>query len=144
MTATAFLARLRRSTSGSTVIEFGLLAPVMLTMMLGVLHVGLAMQAYNSLRGASTDVIRYAVTNYQSSSKLTNAQIQSHAISAATTAPYLLDSNKLSTTVITATTQRVSGATELTLTYTYTISTLLSIIGLPDVSITVTRPIFVT
>jgi hypothetical protein len=42
-----------------------------------------------------------------------------------------------------AATQRVSGATEMTLTLTYNIPTFLSIVGIGEIPLTFTRPIFV-
>ena len=44
------LRRLRRDDRGAAIIEFALLAPVLLGLMLGVLQMGLQMQSFNALR----------------------------------------------------------------------------------------------
>ncbi len=55
------LARLFRQRKGSATIEFGLVAPAIIVMIMGVLQVGIAVQNYNALRGVSSEVSRYAM-----------------------------------------------------------------------------------
>ena len=57
------LALLKCDRSGAATVEFGLLGPLVITMMLGVLQMGVAMWSYNSLRSVASETARYAVTN---------------------------------------------------------------------------------
>lgn len=136
------LFHLRRNSEGAATVEFALLGPIMITMMMGVLQIGMAMWSYNSLRGIASDVARYAVINYQSNNKLTTSQLRDYTEAVATQAPYGMMLENLNITVVQATTQRVSGATELTVTVNYNFPTLLSIIGVGTIPMSFSRPIF--
>lgn len=136
------LKTLRADTTGSVAIEFALIGPALLTMLLGVLQIGVAMQNYNALRSASADAARYAVVNYQADANLTTVQIQSYALNVAANAPYSLKTERLSVTVADATLQRIAGARELTMSMSYRIPTVLTIMGMGDIPISYDRPIF--
>lgn len=135
--------RLKREQSGSVIVEFALIAPVFLGMFLGVLHLGIGMQNYNALRSVSGDVARYAVINYQTNNRLTVSQLQDYANGIATQAPYGLVRSRFLATMTAATTQRVAGATEYSLTLTYNLPTMLGVLGIDELPITYTRPVFV-
>lgn len=138
------ISRLGRDKAGAAIVEFALLAPAIIGMMLGVLQVGRAMQNYNALRNVSADVERYAMVQYATGNQLTNAQLRNYAISTAVSTPYLLQSSSISATVTDAATQRVSGVTEKTLTIDYQILGLFDEMGLRGPYITYTRPLFLT
>lgn len=131
-----------RDGRGAVTVEFALIGPVLIAMMLGVLQFGLGMQNYNALRSASADVARYAVVNYQTSNKLTDSQLQNYMRSVATRSPYNLIDKRLEVSIANATTQRVTGATEKTITLSYTIPTMLSFVGIDDIPLTYSRPVF--
>ncbi len=135
-------ARLKRDSGGAATVEFGLLGPIVITMMLGVLQMGVAMWSYNSLRSVASETARYAVTNYQAANKISASSISAQATSIATNTPYGLTADNLSITVTTAATQRVSGATEMTLMMTYNVPTMASIVGLGSIRLNYSRPIF--
>lgn len=139
------LFRLATDRRGAAAVEFALLAPTFLAMFLGVLQFGLGLQAYNALRGASADTARNVTVQYQTDNRLSDSQISQIGMSIATTAPYLLSSDptKLQVNVQTAATQYIPTAKELTLTFTYTVPTLLDFAGLSGPTLTFTRPIFV-
>jgi Flp pilus assembly protein TadG len=137
------LTQLRASTDGSVIVEFALLAPLLIGMFMGVLQVGIGMQNYNALRGASADVARYAVINYQTNNRLTTSQLQDYANGVATQAPYGLTRSRFTVTIATATTQRVTGAVEYTMSMRYTVPTMLSLLGVSEIPLTYQRPIFV-
>ena len=128
---------------GSVVIEFGLLGPLAIAMILGVLQVGIAMQSYNAIRNVSADVVRHTAIEYQVNNHLSDTQIEQWAYSTAVNAPYLLQSENLGVMVADATTQRVTGATEKTMTISYQIPSILTLLGYSSPSISFTRPIFV-
>lgn len=126
---------------GAMAVEFALVGPLMITVMLGVVQIGMSMWNFNGLRGVASDTARFAVINYQTNNELTNAQIQSYGRALATQDYGMVDSN-LTITVVAVDAPRVAGATELTMTINYNFSTLLSIIGIPDIPMSYSRPIF--
>ena len=136
------LRRLLRERSGSAIIEFGILAPAILTLLLGVLQVGLWMQNYNALRGAAADAGRYVAVEYQKSNQITNIAMATWAREHAS-ATYLLDEDRLSTEVVDATNQQIAGVTEKTLTINYTMTSILGIAGITNIPVSFSRPIFV-
>lgn len=136
-------ARLLRDASGSVAIEFGILGPVMIAMLLGVLQIGVAMQAYNSLRAASADVARYASVQYQNDVEKTNAEIRTYARTVATQTPYGLRTTGLGVAVSLAANQRATGVKELTLAYTYNVPNILGVIDVGSIPLSYSRPLFV-
>ncbi|MFB0611483.1 TadE/TadG family type IV pilus assembly protein [Aurantiacibacter poecillastricola] len=142
MTIISLFHRIRRDESGATIIEFALLAPMFLLMLMGVLQVGVAMQNYNALRNLSADVARMAMVQYQTGNSLTNSQIETWAENHALGAPYLLDQNRVNAVVTTPGTQRVAGATELQIVISYQIDSFLDFAGIDSPFITYTRPVF--
>ena len=139
-----FLPESLKDESGSAVVEFALVGPVLIAMLMGVFHVGMAMQNYNALRSASADVARYAVVNYQSANKLNDTQLTAYCRSIATHAPYALRNDNLIDCTVTAAATRVAGVTEKTITLEYRVPTLLSMIGVRDVVINYERPVFLS
>lgn len=139
-----FLRRLRRDARGSMVVEFALLAPAFLTMVFGVLYVGMGLQNYNAIRNLSADVARYAMVQQQTGNTISNAQIRSFAIARGRGAPYLLNSNNMDAFVTTPETQRVAGVRELEVVITYEVDNMLEFAGIPAPFLTFTRPIFLS
>ncbi len=135
--------RLRADQAGSVIVEFALIGPAFLAMFLGVLHIGIGMQNYNALRSLSGDVARYAVVNYQTNNRLTPSQLEDYTNGIATQPPYGLTRGRLLTEIDPAATQRVVGVTEYSLRLSYNVPTLLAVIGIDDIPISFTRPIFV-
>ena len=80
MTIRKLLNRIRRNDTGAAAIEFALLSPALILMMIGVLQVGVAMQNYNALRGLSADVARYTMVQYQTGNTISNSQIESWGV----------------------------------------------------------------
>jgi Flp pilus assembly protein TadG len=136
------LRRLRSDRDGSTAIEFALIGPAFIALLLGVLQVGVGMQSYNALRNITADVSRHTVIQYQTDNRLTKNQIKLATISTATSSPYLLDANNLRVAVDPATIQRVDGATEFTINVSYQVPSILNLSGWASPTISHTRPIF--
>jgi len=136
------LKRLRLADAGSVAIEFALIGPALIAMLLGVMQVGIGMQNYNALRGISSDMARYSMVQYQTGNKLSDGQLTAYARSIATRSPYSLDGARLATQILTPNTQRVTGATEKTIVLTYEVPTVLGVIGFNDVPISYSRPVF--
>lgn len=139
----AAITRLRHASKGAVLIEFAILAPVILGMMLAVFQIGIGMQNYNALRAVAAETARYSVVNYQTANKLSTTQLRNYARSIAAAPPYQLLADRFDAAVAPAATQRVTGATELSITVTYSVPTVLGVIGLEDIPISFTRPIFV-
>ncbi|MDL2358278.1 MAG: TadE/TadG family type IV pilus assembly protein [Pseudomonadota bacterium] len=130
--------------TASAAVEFALIGPAFLAMFLGVMQVGIGMQNYNALRSISADTARWAVVNYQTGNQKTAIQMQQKATDLAAAAPYGLEASPRFTAFVSSpTTQRVAGATEFRITLTYQVRTLLSVIGIGEIPLTYTRPIFV-
>ena len=144
MSPLAIIRRLRVNSQGAVAVEFALIGPAFIVMLLGVLQVGIGLQNYNALRNVSADVARHAMVQYSTGNNLSNSQLTTFTRSKARQAPYLLTGSRLYANVTTATTQRVAGATELTLTINYQIPSLFSSMGLEGPYIRYTRPIFLT
>jgi len=113
--------RLAAAREGSSAVEFAILGPIFLLMILFVFQFATALQAYNGLVGATADLQRQVTTQDQSGNPPTASQIQSFAIAKATSKPYHLSASRLSATAKLADVQRISGATEYTVSLTYAV-----------------------
>ena len=142
MRSLALLRDLRRDERGSTIIEFAILGPVIIGMLLGLIQLGISMQAYNSLRGVASDTARYAVVEYMKENKITDAAIRTQALTIARSSPYMLD-NTVDITITPVATPRVHGTHEKTLTITYTPPDVMPFFGFTSGQMTFSRPIFV-
>ena len=143
MSARRFFHRLGANTAGAAMLEFALVGPAFIVMLMGVLQVGIAMQNYNALRNVSADVARYAMIQYTTGNRLTNDQLNSYATTVAQGAPYLLNS-RLIVTVDDAEAPQITGVTEKTLSIDYQIPSVLETMGLSGPVITYTRSVFLT
>ena len=133
---------LRKDRSGSTIIEFAILAPAIITLFLGILQVGMWMHGYNALRSIAADTGRYVAVQYQKINNISNIDMATWARDRAINS-YLFDSANVSTDVRDADNQQITGVTEKTLTLTYTYKSFMSIVGIADQTVTFSRPIFV-
>ena len=104
---------------GSALIEFAILAPALIGMMMGILYVGVQMMSYNSIRAVSSDIARYTLVEYQKPNRITMADIHEQAIAIASNAPYSLDPNDLDIAVTRPDTD-INGTIKYTATITYT------------------------
>ena len=134
---------LARDIRGGTIVEFALLAPVFLGLLLGVLQIGLGMQSYNALRGVTADVARNTVVEYQVSNKVSSAQIRQQALATAIAEPYMLQADALRVRVSEPADQRVDGATEFEMAIEYDVPSVTTLMGFAAPTISYTRPIFV-
>ena len=134
---------LRDNARGAAIVEFGILAPLIIAMMLGVFQIGITMHSYNALRSLAGDTTRYATVEYQKDRHLTDDQITQWAQARAVDGTYVLDGNDLVVTTQTPANQRVSGAQERTLTLSYKLPGLLTFFGVDGFTITYSRSIFV-
>jgi len=138
------LTQLTDDRSGSAIIEFAILAPMIFAMLFGVIQVGLQMWSYNSLRSIVADTARYTMVEYQKSNQLTTDQIESKATAIAVNSPYDFNIDDIGTLDVTNPASDIAGMTEFQLTMSYTPPTVLDFTGIRAPTLTITRPIYVT
>ena len=137
------LRRLIGDKTAAAAVEFGLVGPLFLAMFLGVLQIGIGMQNYNAMRAITGDVTRHAAITYQQGTKPTDADLETYAQTLAVAPPYGLNATHLTVDASTVASTQFTGAKEITMTITYTVPTVLSFIGVGDIPLTYSRPIFV-
>jgi Flp pilus assembly protein TadG len=135
--------RLRRDERGASVIEFALLAPVFIGLMMGVVQVGLYMQNLNAVRSLGTDAARFAAVEYQKNNKISEATLEANIRALATATPYNLTSSRLVVEVDEVTPSPVTGARQFDLTLTYNLPDIVGGISIDNVSLSYERQIFV-
>jgi Flp pilus assembly protein TadG len=138
----ARLRQLRRDNAGSAVVEFGILAPAIITLLFGVVQVGMWMQTYNALRSVAAESGRYVAVEYQKSNNISNVQMALWARDRAID-NYMFKASQLNTTVVDSGTQSIAGVTEKTLTLNYTMDSFMGIVGIDGIPVSFSRPIFV-
>ncbi|MBC7158427.1 MAG: pilus assembly protein [Porphyrobacter sp.] len=150
--AAGLLRRLARAHGGATTVEFALIGPAIILLMLGVVQIGMAMQAYNALRSVAADTARVAVVAYQSDKTPEcgpphdndDSWIGRCAEEIAEEMPYGLDPRfTAAVKPAPARIPAVTGAREMTLTLNYTVPTVLPFVEMPPLAISFSRPIFV-
>jgi Flp pilus assembly protein TadG len=139
---TRLLRHLRNDRGGSTIVEFAILAPAIITLFLGVLQVGMWMHSYNALRSIAAETGRYTAVQYQKANYISNIDMATWARDRAMDG-YQFKSDDISTDVSDAADQQITGVTQKTLTLTYTFRSVMSIVGISDQVVTFSRPIFV-
>lgn len=135
------LQKIRADERGTAIIEFALLAPVVLGLFFGLIQIGISMMAYNSLRGVASDTARYAMVEYLTANTVSDATIAAEGKAIATSAPYLLN-NSVNVTITPVTTSRVHGTFEKTLTITYTPPEVLPFFNFTSKQMSYSRPLF--
>lgn len=134
---------LLRDESGSMAIEFALLVPALVAMLLGVFQIGMTMHSYNAMRSAAADIARYTVVQYQNGSFRDTNDLTTTARSIATAAPYSLDTSRLSKAQVTRSqVQRVAGTTEMEVALVYRSPSVMNLIGVSDITLTFSQPVF--
>ena len=139
-----FSQRLYRDERGATVIEFAILGPVLIMMLLGVMQVGLYMQAQNALSSIAGDMSRYMSVEYQKDNEITNTQLEALAYTRAVSAPYLLNGSRVGTTAANAALQPITNVREIELTLTYQVPNVMAFATMGPMQLSYTKSIFVT
>lgn len=138
---------LAADTKGASAIEFALLGPVMIAMLMGILWTGVQMYSQNQLRAIASDVSRYTVVQYQKSIdeksiKPTATQISEVAAATAMRAPYNLDASQLDVTVAEPASP-VAGTKQFQITLSYTAPNFLGFLGVGSPTQTYTQNVYV-
>ena len=137
------LRRLREDSSGTSAMEFALIAPMFIVMMLGVMQVGLWMHGYNGMRAVAAETSRYMTVEYQKGNRVSNYDVAVWARNTAIQSSYILDGGTVSTLVVDDATQNIAGVTRKTLTMNYQMSSILGMIGIDALDMSFSRPMFV-
>lgn len=135
--------RIGLARDGAATVEFALVAPLLITLVLGVIQAGMWMGTYNSMRSTLNDTGRYVTVQYQNVNRVSNADIASWTRTHATTAPYSLNPADVVVYVSDAPTQSISGVTEKTVKIVYDMPNVLQFAGMGDFQISYSRPVFV-
>ncbi|MCT2558664.1 pilus assembly protein [Tsuneonella sp. YG55] len=114
----AFTRKLKSDRRGATLVEFAVISPILITMLLGVVQVGAWIQAYNSVRNVVNDTARFAMVEYQRGNKISDESIQDRASEIAVSGKYQLDPS-LVVPVVTAKTTQVNGIKQRRLVISY-------------------------
>ena len=136
-----------RDTRGAVIIEFAILGPLVIGLMIAVFQIGLGMQAYNSMRSVAGETARFAVVEFQqgeTAATLTTDDIEDQAITIATSSPYNLgDSVDIEVNDAPVAEQTIVGARKIEMTITYTVPLVLPFFDWTSPTLTHSRPIYV-
>jgi Flp pilus assembly protein TadG len=132
-----------RSQRGGAAIEFALLAPVFIALMMGVVEVGIYMQNYSAVRTLATDASRFAAVEYQKNNKVSEATLESNIHSMGIASPYNLIDSRLAVDVSEVSPSPIDGARQFTLTIGYDLPDLVGGTSIDNVTIHYTRQLFV-
>jgi hypothetical protein len=135
------LSHLSRDQRGGVLVEFALLAPALLTLLIGVFQVGVHVQNSNALRNLASDGARWAMVQYQRGNILTTEQVEMGIFAQGTGPKFNLDENRLDVSV-TQPVSRVAGTSEMTISITYDAPTFLGFIDVPELALSYERPVF--
>lgn len=137
------LQRLWSQTHGSVAVEFAILAPAFLMMLIGLFTVSIYLQNYNAIRSVVSDSVRKVTVSYQNENALNEDEIHSLILGSAVAAPYLLKSDYLDIQVERQATSRVNGTIEFDVRVNYDEPDFLPFVDLSSLIISYNRPVFV-
>jgi Flp pilus assembly protein TadG len=137
------LRRLAANETGASAIEFALLAPVFISLMLGVVEVGLYMQNYNAVRSLASDAARFAAVEYQKNNVVTEDVLEANIKAMGVASPYNLIDAQLTVTVTEVTPARVNGAREFDLDVNYALPDIIGGTTIDNFTVSYSRPLFV-
>jgi hypothetical protein len=135
-------AKLRDDERGSVLIEFALLAPVFLTLLMGVVQVGLHMQNSNAVRNLASDGARFAVVQYQRERHSPTDVIETWIRSEGVGGKYNLATDRLGVTVTEESPSRIAGAIEMEIRVTYSAPDFLAFVPGEVLELEYVRPVF--
>jgi Flp pilus assembly protein TadG len=135
--------RLISDLHGASAVEFALLAPVFLGLMMGVVEVGLYMQNYNAVRSLASDASRFAAVEYQKNNVVSNTSLEANIRAMALASPYNLQDSQLTVTVAPVNPSRINGAIEFDMDIAYALPDTIGGTTLDNFTINYSRPLFV-
>jgi len=139
--AIPFRKRLASDLCGAVLVEFALLAPALLVLLLGVFQVGVHVQNSNAVRNLAADGARWAVVQYQRGNPLSAEQIELGIRARGIGPKFNLDIDRLDIAVTQPAT-RIAGVREMEISITYAAPNFLGFAEVPALEISYERPIF--
>jgi len=118
---------LRRSRCGATAVEFAMVAPVFLIMVIGVFELGRAMWIRASMQYAVEETTRFAIVN----TSATTSALATYASTA-----YSSSGINIAGATFSATQATTSGITYVTISGSYDFSVIVPLVPIPDVTLT--------
>lgn len=137
------LRRLIGEKRAASAVEFALLAPVFLGLMMGVVEVGIYMQNYNAVRSLAADSARFAAVEFQKNNRISETTLQDNITSLAIASPYKLNRDLLDVAVTEVIPSRVNGAREFTLDINYDLPDIVGGTSIDNFTLSYSRPLFV-
>jgi Flp pilus assembly protein TadG len=137
------LRRLAASSDGASAVEFALLAPVFIALMIGVVEVGIYMQNYNAVRSLAGDAARFAAVEYQKNNVATESTLETNIQAMGVASPYNLNNDLLVVDVDEVIPSRVDGAREFDLDITYSLPDIIGGTTIDNITLNYSRPLFV-
>ena len=138
-----FTRKLLRDSRASALIEFAMLAPVFILLLIGMLQIGLQIQNYNAVRNLASDGARYAVVQYQKGIKNSTSSIEAWIRARAVSGQYNLNTDRLGIAVSQPLTgSQVAGTTEMDINVTYAAPNFVPQIAASALNLSYTRPVF--
>ncbi|RVQ69081.1 pilus assembly protein [Croceicoccus ponticola] len=138
-----FLTRLQKDDRGVSAIETAILLPVLVTMLIGVLQIGLYLQAQNAVRSVGGEMSRFMTVESQKHNQVTNQQIEDTALGIAVSAPYILKSSQLDIEVADSTVQNIDRVRQVDVKMSYTVPNILGFADWDVMTIDYTRKAFI-
>lgn len=136
------LKQIKKSETGSTLVEFALLAPTLITAIVGIFQVGAWVQNYNAVRNLSMDSARFAAVEYQKGNQITPEDLALQVRARGVSGTYNLTDERLQVTVQEVT-SRITGVKELDIDVTYTAPDWLAFVDSGVFAVSYSRPVFV-
>jgi hypothetical protein len=133
---------LRADQRGGVLVEFALLAPFLLTLLIGVVQVGLHVQNANAVRNLASDGARFTVVEYQRDNALSADSIEAVIRSRGVGPKYNLNADFLTVDVDEPNT-RIPGLKELEIRVTYSAPDYLAFVAGDALNLVYERPVFV-
>ena len=142
-TLRARLCRLPSHAEGSTAVEFALIGPAMILVLLAVVQIGLQIQNYNAVRNLAADGSRFAAVEYQKGTRSPTSAIETWIRTKAVSGVYNLDTDRLGVTVTQDASSRLTGLVEMDIAISYSAPEYLWSVAGTALTISYTRSVFV-
>jgi Flp pilus assembly protein TadG len=139
---TASLRGLRSERTGSTAVEFALIGPAMILVLLAVVQIGMQIQNYNAVRNLASDGSRFATVEYQKGTRSTTDAIETWMRAKGVGGAYNLDTDRLQVTVTEAAASRLTGLVEMNIAVSYDAPEYLWSVAGNVLTISYTRAVF--
>lgn len=123
-------------------VEFALIGPAMILVLLAVFQVAIHIQNYNAVRNLAADGSRFAVVQYQKGTRSPATAIETWIRSKAVSGVYNLNTDRFEVIVTPATSSQLAGMIQMDIAVSYAAPEYLWSIAGDTLNISYTRPVF--